>query len=50
MKLAAVRKVVEQRLADSQREIQRVDQKQTDELAARVAWSRRADRSPVKPA
>jgi flagellar FliJ protein len=45
VKLAAVRKVVEQRLADSQREIQRVDQKQTDELAARVAWDRRAARN-----
>jgi flagellar FliJ protein len=44
VKLAAVRKVVEQRLAESQREHDRIDQKQTDELAARVAWDRRAAR------
>ena len=50
LKLAAVRKVVEQRLADSRRAGERVDQMQTDELAARVAWSRRAARSPAKPA
>ena len=50
LKLAAVRKVVEQRLAESRRAGERVDQKQTDELAARVAWSRRATRSPAKPA
>jgi flagellar FliJ protein len=50
LKLAAVRKVVEQRLAEDRRAGERVDQKQTDELAARVAWSRRAERSPVKPA
>ena len=50
LKLAAVRKVVEQRLADNRRAGERVDQKQTDELAARVAWSRRAARSPAKPA
>ena len=50
LKLAAVRKVVEQRLAESRRAGERVDQKQTDELAARVAWSRRAARSAAKQA
>ena len=48
LKLAAVRKVVDQRLADSRRDSERGEQKQTDELAARVAWSRRAARSPAK--
>ena len=45
LKLAAVRKIVEQRLADGRREGERTDQKQTDELAARVAWNRRSARS-----
>jgi flagellar FliJ protein len=48
LKLAAVRKVVDQRLADSRRDSERGEQKQTDELAGRVAWSRRAARSPAK--
>jgi len=42
VRLAAVRTVVEQRLADQRRAMQRLDQKQNDELAARVAWSGRA--------
>ena len=50
LKLAAVRKVVEQRLADSRRAGERIDQKQTDELAARVAWGRRAARNTAKQA
>lgn len=41
VKLAAVRKVVEQRLADGRRDTQRHDQKESDELAARIAWNRR---------
>jgi len=48
LKLAAVRKVVEQRMAGSRREGERDDQKETDELAARVAWNRRAARSQAK--
>ena len=48
LKLAAVGRVVEQRLTESRRDGERYDQKQTDELAARVAWSRRAARSPAK--
>jgi len=44
IKLAAVRRVVEQRLADNHRAVQRDDQKQTDELAARVTWNRFARR------
>jgi flagellar FliJ protein len=42
VKLAAVRIVVEQRLAELRRAGQRLDQKQNDELAARVAWGSRA--------
>ena len=47
LKLAAVGRVVEQRLTESRRDGERYDQKQTDELAARVAWSRRAVRGPA---
>ena len=50
LKLAAVRKVVDQRLAESRRAGERIDQKQTDELAARVAWSRRAAGGTAKQA
>ena len=49
VKLAAVRKVVEQRLAERQREGHRIDQKQADEFAARVAWDRRAARGQPNP-
>ena len=49
VKLAALRKVVEQRLADSRRESHRIDQKQSDEFAARVAWDRRTVRGQPNP-
>jgi len=49
VKLAAVRKVVEQRLAEGRREGHRIDQKQADEFAARVAWDRRVVRGQPNP-
>ena len=39
---ASVRKLVERRLAEGRREADRHEQKHHDELAARIAWSRRA--------
>jgi flagellar protein FliJ len=42
LQLASVRRLVERRLAERRGEIQRTDQKQNDELAARMAWSRLA--------
>ncbi len=42
LQLASVRRLVERRLAERRGEAQRIDQKQTDELAARMAWSRLA--------
>ncbi|MEO7115722.1 MAG: flagellar FliJ family protein [Caldimonas sp.] len=40
LQLASVRRLVERRLAERRGEAQRADQKQNDELAARMAWSR----------
>jgi flagellar FliJ protein len=42
LQLASVRRLVERRLAERRGEVQRTDQKQNDELAARMAWSRLA--------
>ena len=42
MRLAAVRKLIERRLAEVERADQRRDQKQTDEAAQRAAWPARA--------
>jgi flagellar protein FliJ len=42
-KLAAVRKLIERRLASQQLVLQRRDQKQTDEAAQRAAWNARAE-------
>lgn len=39
-RVAAVRKLIERRLAAQQRQADRRDQKQTDEAAQRAAWSR----------
>ena len=42
LQLASVRRLVERRLVERRGEAERADQKQTDELAARIAWSRGA--------
>jgi flagellar FliJ protein len=42
LQLASVLRLVERRLAERRGEVQRTDQKQNDELAARMAWSRLA--------
>jgi flagellar FliJ protein len=42
LQLASVRRLVERRIAERRGEAHRSDQKQTDELAARMAWSRLA--------
>jgi flagellar FliJ protein len=42
MRVAAVCKLIERRLAEVQRADQRRDQKQTDEAAQRAAWAARA--------
>jgi flagellar protein FliJ len=40
VKVAAVRKLVERRIAEGHLQAERQDRKQDDELAARVAWNR----------
>lgn len=47
LQVAAVRKLLERRVAESRLRSERDEQKQSDELAARIAWSRRsaADRA-----
>jgi flagellar protein FliJ len=40
LRVASVRKLIERRISDIQRGIDRQDQKQTDEFAARAGWSR----------
>ena len=42
LQLASVRRLVERRLAERRGAAHRADQKQTDELAARIAWQRLA--------
>ncbi|MEO7337283.1 MAG: flagellar export protein FliJ [Caldimonas sp.] len=42
MKVAAVKQLIARRYAEARLEANRRDQKQDDELAARMAWSRRA--------
>jgi flagellar FliJ protein len=42
LQLASVRRLVERRLAERRDDAQRSEQKHTDELAARMAWSRLA--------
>ncbi len=49
LQVAAVKKLVERRLAEGRRDAQRHEQKQNDELAARVAWTRRTDAGRANP-
>jgi flagellar FliJ protein len=50
LQVAGVKKLVERRLAEGRRDAQRHEQKQNDELAARVAWTQRAGTGQANPA
>jgi len=50
VRVAAVRKLVERRLAEGRLQAERHEQKQSDELAARIAWARRDDIARTKSA
>lgn len=50
LQVAAVSKLVARRIAEGRLDAQRHDQKQNDELAARVAWSRRTQAGRLRSA
>lgn len=46
LQLASVRRLIGRRVAEQRGAAERIDQKQSDELAARIAWSRRKTGRP----
>ncbi len=49
LRCASVRKLIERRTFEDQRNAERRDQKQTDEFAARAAWDRRSAGAKPRP-
>jgi flagellar FliJ protein len=47
LRVASVRKLIERRVQELQRHVERREQKQLDEFATRAAWNRRAGSGPA---